>query len=62
MAPPRGSHVLHRLIHWTEVISSHHTIFALVQNVKIALTKFKIYKKVQGFVETLKIMSFENDW
>ena len=48
-------------IHWTEVISSHHTIFAPVQKVEIALTKFKSYGKVQGFVETLQIMSFEND-
>ena len=47
-------------LHWTEVISSHHTIFAPVQRVKIALTKFKFYKKVQGFVETLQIMSFQN--
>ena len=43
-------------VHWTEVISSHHTIFAPIQKVKIALTKFKFYKKVQGFVETLQIM------
>ena len=50
------------LIHWTEVISSHHTIFAPVQKVKVALTKFKFYKKVQGFVEILQIMSFQNDW
>ena len=49
-------------IHWTEVISSHHTIFAPVQKVKIDLTKFKIYKKVQGFVKTLQIMSFQNYW
>ena len=47
-------------IHWTEVISSLHTIFAPVQKVKIALTKFKFYKKVQVFVETLQIMSFQN--
>ena len=49
-------------IHWTEVISSHHTIFAPVQKVTIALTKFKFYKKIQGFVKTLQIMSFQNDW
>ena len=49
-------------IHWTEVISSHYTIFAPVQKVKIALTKFKFYKKAQGFVEILQIMSFQNDW
>ena len=48
-------------LHWTEVISSHHTIFAPVQKVKIALTKFKFYKKVQGFVKTLQIISFQND-
>ena len=30
-------------IHWTEVISSHHTIFAPVQKVKIAPTNFKFY-------------------
>ena len=40
----------------------HHTIFAPVQKVKIALLKFKFYEKVQGFVETLQIMSFQNDW
>ena len=40
-------------IHWTQVISSHHAIFAPVQKVKIPLTKFKFNKKVQGFVETL---------
>ena len=49
-------------LHWTEVISSHHTIFAPVQKVKIALTKFKFCKKVQNFVKTLQIMSFQNDW
>ena len=49
-------------IHWTEVISSHHKIFAPVQKVKIALTKFKFYKNVQGFVETLQIIPFQNDW
>ena len=48
-------------LHWTEVISSHHTIFAPIQKVKLTLTKFKFYKKVQGFVETLQIMSFQND-
>ena len=46
-------------IHWTEVISSHHTIFAPVWKVKIAVTKFKFYKKVQGFVETLHICNFK---
>ena len=51
-----------RIIHWTEVISSHHTIFAPVQKVKIALTKFKFYQKFQGFVEILQMMSFQNDW
>ena len=45
-----------------EVISSHHTIFAPVQKVKIALIKLKLYKKDQGFVKTLQIMSFRNDW
>ena len=49
-------------LHWTEVISSHHTIFAPVQKVKITLTKFKLYQKAQGFVETLQIMSFQNKW
>ena len=49
-------------LHWTQVISSHHTIFAPVQKVKIAFTKFKFYKKVQGFIETLQIMSFQNVW
>ena len=54
----------HKNIPYTlnEVISSHHTIFAPVQKVKIALTKFKLYQKAQGFVETLQIMSFQNDW
>ena len=54
---------MHQLfaIHWTELISSHHTIFAPVQKLKIALPKFKFHKKVQGFVETLQIMSFQND-
>ena len=49
-------------IHWTEVIGSHQTIFAPIQIVKIALTKFKFYEKVLGFDETLQIMSFQNDW
>ena len=49
-------------IHWTEVISSHHTLFAPVQKVKIVLTKFEFCKKVQGFVKILQIMSFQNDW
>ena len=49
-------------LHWTEVISSHYTIFAPVQKFKVALTKFNFYKKVQGFVETLQIMSFQNYW
>ena len=42
-----------------ELINSHQTINALVQIVKIAVTKFKFHKKVQGFVETLQIMSFK---
>ena len=46
-------------IHRTEVISSHQIIFAPVQRVKIALTKFKFYKKVQGFVETLQLCHFK---
>ena len=37
-------------------------MFAPFQKVKTALTKFKFYKKVQGFVETLQIVSFQNDW
>ena len=37
-------------------------MFAPVQKVKITLTKFKLYKKVQVFVETLHIMSFQNGW
>ena len=45
-------------IHWTEFISSHHTIFAPVQKVKITLAKFK---KAQGFVKTLQVMSFQNN-
>ena len=48
-------------MHWTEVISSHHPIFAPVQKVKIALTKFIFYEKVKCFVETQQIMSFQND-
>ena len=51
-----------KYIHWTEVMSSHRTIFAPVQKIKITVTKFKFYKKVQGFVETLQIISFQNDW
>ena len=49
-------------LHWTKVISSRHTICAPFQKVKITLTKFKLYKKVQGFVETLQILPFQNDW
>ena len=49
-------------IHRTEVISSQHAIFARVQKVKINLTIFKFYEKVQGFVQTLQIMSFQNVW
>ena len=54
-------------LHWTEVISSHHTIFAPVQTVKMVLTKFKFYKKVQGFVETLLyhillLPWYSNEW
>ena len=37
-------------------------MFAPVQKVNIALTKFKLYKKVLGFVNTLQIMSFQNGW
>ena len=50
------------VIHWTEVISSHYTIFSPIQKVIIAFPKVKFYKKVQGFGETLQIMSFQNDW
>ena len=46
-------------IHWTEVISSHHTIFAPVQKVNIALTKFKFYKKVQGLSSLCKLWHFK---
>ena len=35
-------------------------MFAPAQKVKIALTKFKFYEKVKGFVKTLQIMSFQN--
>ena len=38
---PRSLRTRH--IHWNEVISSHHTIFAPVQKIKITLTKFKFY-------------------
>ena len=40
---------------------SHHTIFAPVQKVKTTLAKFKFYKKAQVFVETLQIVSFQNE-
>ena len=51
-----------KLVEYTEPKLNVATIqfFAPVQKVKIALTKFKLYKKVQGFVETLQIMSFQN--
>ena len=51
-----------KLIHCTcihEVLSGHHSLFAPVQKVKIGITKFKLYKKVQGFVETLQICYFK---
>ena len=37
-------------------------MFAPVHKVKIALAIFKFYKKVQGFIETLQIISFQNEW
>ena len=49
-------------MHWTEVISGNLTFFAPFQRVKISLTIFYFYKKIQGFVETLQIIPFQIDW
>ena len=37
-------------------------IFAPVQKVKMPLQNYNSIKKIQGFVETLQIMAFQNDW
>ena len=34
-------------------------IFAPVKKIKIAFTKFKFYERIQGFVETLQLISFK---
>ena len=36
-------------------------IFAPVRKIKMALTKLQCYEKIQGFVETLQIILFQND-
>ena len=45
----------------TAPIGGHFTFFSPVQKIKIVLTKFLCYDKIQGFVETLQIISFQND-
>ena len=58
---PKGA-IMYDNIHRTNVISDRLTLFVHVKKVQIALTKFKFFKKNQGFFETLKIMQFQNNW
>ena len=47
-------------IHWTEVISGHLTFFCACSENKNCSYKILILKK--GFVETLQLISFQDDW